>query len=100
VLSGAFAAHFPASLSAGNESEGTAIDRSQALARHTLGEDAYDAAADRGAAMDDNEVVRYAVSEFQRVAALLAETGVSAPYAPPGPASGPQPTTAVPPRSA
>jgi hypothetical protein len=37
--------------------------------------------------MDEDEVVRYAVGEFQRVAALLAEPGVQAPEAPPGPAS-------------
>jgi hypothetical protein len=100
VLSGALAAHFPASLSARNESELRAIDRSQALARHSLGEAAYDAAADRGAAMDENKVVEYAVGEFRRVARLLAEPGARAPHAPPGPASGPQATTTVPPRPA
>jgi hypothetical protein len=96
VLSGAFAAHFPASISASNEGEQRAIDRSQALARDALGEAAYDAAASRGAGMDDNEVVRYAVGEFQRVAALLAEPGAGAPHAPPGPGSGPQAATTVP----
>jgi hypothetical protein len=54
----------------------TATGKTQALARYALGEAAYDAAASRGAAMDDNEVVRYAVSEFQRVATLLARPGV------------------------
>jgi hypothetical protein len=78
VLSGAVAAHFPASLSARNERERRAADRSQALVRHTLGEAAYDAAVGRGAAMDEDEVVRYAVGEFQRVAALLAKPGVRA----------------------
>ena len=46
--------------------------------------------------MDENEVVRYAVGEFQRVAALLAEPGARAPHASKGPASGPSGTTAVP----
>jgi uncharacterized membrane protein len=70
VLSGAFAAH---SLSAQNDNERRAIDQTQALARDTLGEAAYDAAVDRGAAMDQDEVVRYAVGEMRRVAALLAQ---------------------------
>ena len=100
MLSGALAAHFPASISAMNENERTATGKTQALARDALGEAAYDAAAGRGAAMDDNEVVRYAVGEFQRVAALLAQPGARAPHAPPGPASGPQATTTVPPRPA
>jgi hypothetical protein len=38
--------------------------------------------------MDDDEVVRYAVGEFRRVAALLSEPGARAPDALPGPASG------------
>jgi predicted ATPase len=92
VLSGAFAAHFPASISADNENERVAAGQTQALAQHTLGETAYSAAAGRGAAMDDDEVVRYAVSELRRVAALLAEPGARAPHAPPGPVSEPQAT--------
>jgi hypothetical protein len=68
--------------------------------RRELGEAAYVAAAGRGAAMDDDEIVRYAVGEFQRVAALLAEPGAPAPPAPPGPASGPHATTTTPPRPA
>jgi hypothetical protein len=100
VLSGALAAHFPASISADNEHERTAAGKTQALARHALGETAYNAATGRGAAMDDNEVVRYAVSEFQRIAALLAQPGAQAPHAQPGPAPQPRATTAGPPRSA
>jgi predicted ATPase len=100
VLSSAFAAHFPASISARNENEQVATGKTQALARHALGEAAYVAAAGRGAAMDDDEIVRYAVGEFQRVAALLAEPGAPAPPAPPGPASGPHATTTTPPRPA
>jgi predicted ATPase len=100
VLSGALAAQFPAPLSARTENEQRSTGQTQALARHALGEAAYDAAAGRGAAMDEDEVVRYAVGEFQRVAALLAQPGARAPEAPPGPAYGPQPTIAVPPRPA
>jgi hypothetical protein len=58
-----------------------------APARYTLGEAAYNAVLRRGAAMDEDEVVWYAVSVFQRVAALLAQPGAQVPYAPPGPAS-------------
>jgi len=85
VLSGAFSAHFPASISAMHEDERMAIDEAQSLARHTLGEAACNAALGRGAAMDEDEVVGYAVGEFQRVAALLAEPGAQAPESPPGP---------------
>jgi hypothetical protein len=80
--------------------ERRATSQTQVLARHALDEAAYDAAAGRGAAMDDDEVVRYAVGEFQRVAALLAQPGAQAPHAPPSPASGPQATVTVPPRPA
>jgi hypothetical protein len=80
VLSGAVAAHFQ-SIPARNDNERRATDRTQPLVRHALGDAAYDAAAGRGAAMDDDEIVRYAVGEFQRVAALLAQPGVSAPHA-------------------
>jgi hypothetical protein len=89
VLSGASAAHFPGSVSAWYELMVT--DQAEALARHALGEAAYDAAAGRGAAMDEDEVVRYAVGEFQRVAALLAEPDARVPEAPPVPASEPRP---------
>jgi hypothetical protein len=74
-----------------------ATGQNQALARHALGEAAYGAAAGRGAAMDEDEVVGYTVGEFQRVAALLAEPGAQAPHTPPDPASGAQRTTAGPP---
>jgi hypothetical protein len=100
VLAGALAAHFPASISTRNEGERRATDKTQALARDALGEAAYDAALSRGAAMDDDETVGYAVSEFRRVAALLEELGARASHVPPGPASGPHATTAVPPRPA
>jgi hypothetical protein len=90
VLSGALAAHFPTSTSARTEQERAATAKTRALARDTLGAAAYDAAAGRGAAMDEDQVVGYAVGELQRVAALLAQPGAQAPHAPPGPAPGPQ----------
>jgi hypothetical protein len=85
VLSGAVAAHFPGSILALHENERRATGKTQALAQHTLGEAAYNAAAGRGAAMDEDEVVRYAVSEFQRVAARLAQPGARAPHPTAGP---------------
>jgi hypothetical protein len=94
VLSGAFSEHF---ISAGNEREQMATDQTQVLAWHALGETAYHAAFGRGAAMDDDEVVQYAVGEFRRVAGLLSEPGARAPDAPLGPASG---TITGPPRPA
>jgi predicted ATPase len=95
VLSGAVAAHFPGSVSAGLQNELMVTDQAQALARHALGAAAYDAAAGRGATMDEDEIVAYAVGEFQRVAEMLGQPGEQAPLAPPGPASGPQPATEV-----
>jgi hypothetical protein len=67
MLSGALAAHFPGSISDWYENEQTATGQTQALARDKLGEAAYTAAVGCGAAMDDDQVVRYAVGEFQRV---------------------------------
>jgi hypothetical protein len=98
VLSGAVAAHFPGSISSWYENEQIAASQTQTLARHALGEAAYDAALGRGAAMDDDEVVRYAVSEFQRITALLAQPGAQVPHLPPDLVSAPQGTTPVPPR--
>ena len=100
VLPGALAAHFPGPISAIYENERTATGQTQAPARHTLGEAPYNAALRRGAAMDEDEVVGYPVSEFRRIAALLARPGAQVPYAPPGPAYGPPATTAVPSRPA
>lgn len=84
VLSGAFSAHFPASISAMHKDERMAIDEAQSLVRDALGEAAYSAALARGAAMDDDEVVGYAQGEFRRLAALRAEPGAQAPESPPG----------------
>jgi hypothetical protein len=98
VLSGAVAAHFPGFPSSWYEDERGAAEQEQALVRHALGEAIYDAALSRGAAMDEDEVVRYAVAEFQRVAAMLAQPGARAPHVLPRAAS--HGTTAVPPRPA
>ena len=86
VLSGAFSAHFPPSISAVHKGERMEIREAQSLARRALGEAAYGAAVGRGAAMDDDEVVGYAQGEVRRVAALLAGSGEQAPESQPGPA--------------
>ena len=86
VLSGAFSAHFPPDISAVHEDEKMGIGEAQSLARHALGEAGFSAALGRGAAMDDDEVVAYAMGEFDRLAALRAEAGAQAPESPPGPA--------------
>jgi hypothetical protein len=59
--------------------------QTQALARDALGETAYDTALSRGAEMDEDEVARYAVGEFQRVAGLLAQPGTERPRVRPAP---------------
>ena len=71
VLSGAFSAHFPPSISAVHKDERMEIREAQSLARHALGEAAYSTALGRGAAMDDDELVGYALGEVRRLAALL-----------------------------
>jgi len=86
VLSGAFSAHFPPDISAVHQNVKMGIGEAQSLARHALGEAAYGAALGRGAAMDDDEVVGYALGEFRRLAAQRAEPRAQAPESPPGPA--------------
>ena len=86
VLAGAFSAHFPPTVSAVHEDARMAIAEAHSLARRALGEAAHGAALGRGAAMDDDEVVGYALGELRRVAALLAEPGAQPPESPPGPA--------------
>ena len=83
VLSGAFSAHFPPSISAVHRGERMEIREAQSLARRALGEAANGAALARGTAMDDDEVVGYAQGEVRRVAALLAGSGEQAPELPP-----------------
>jgi len=53
-------------------------------ARRALGEAAYSIALEQGATMDDHEVADYALGEFRRLAALLAEPAAQAPELPPG----------------
>ncbi len=78
VLSGAATANF-APVGDIYPDERPDMDQGLRPAREALGEAAYDAALGRGAAMDDNEVVGYAVGEFRQVAAMLAESGTQAP---------------------
>jgi hypothetical protein len=54
------------------------IAEAQSVARRTLGEAACNAALARGAAMDDDELVGYALGEFRRLAAQL-RTGTRGP---------------------
>ena len=86
VLSGAFSAHFPPGISAVHQDVTMGIEEAQSLARHALGEAAYRAALARGAAMDEDELVQYALSEYRRLADMRAEPGPQAPESPPGPA--------------
>jgi predicted ATPase/class 3 adenylate cyclase len=86
VLSGAFSAHFPPSIDPLQKGERMEIGEAQSLARRALGQAAYSTTVGRGAAMDDDEVVEYAQSEFRRLAALRAEPGTQAAESPPGPA--------------
>jgi predicted ATPase/class 3 adenylate cyclase len=85
VLSGAFSAHFPLDISAVNDDEKMGIAEAQSLARRTLGEAACSAALALGAAMDDDELARYAQGEFRRLA-LPEQPRAQAPESPPGPA--------------
>jgi len=86
VLAGAFSAHFPPSIDPLQKDERMEISEAQSLARHALGQATYSAALERGTAMDDDEVVEYAQSEFRRLAALRAEPGTQPAEARPGPA--------------
>jgi predicted ATPase/transcriptional regulator with XRE-family HTH domain len=83
VLAGAVSAHFPLSVAATYQYERLGIDEAQIPARRALGEAAYSTAFRRGAAMDDDEVTDYALREFRRLAALIAEPDMQAPEAPP-----------------
>jgi predicted ATPase/DNA-binding XRE family transcriptional regulator len=86
VLAGAVSARFALSLASIREDERLEIDQAQAPARRALGQAAYSTALQRGAAMDDHEVTDYALDQFRRLAALLAEPGDQAPESTPGPA--------------
>jgi predicted ATPase/class 3 adenylate cyclase len=82
VLSGAISAHFPSSILPVREGGRVEMDEAQSLARDALGEAAYSTALGRGAAMDDDQVIGYALGEFQRVAALIGEPAAQAPESP------------------
>ena len=73
VLAGAVAARFALSLANIREDERLEIDQAQAPARRALGQAACSTALQRGAEMDDHEVTEYALGQFRRLAALLAE---------------------------
>jgi predicted ATPase len=83
VLAGAVSAHFPLSIAATYHYERLEIDEALVPARRALGEAGYGAALGRGAAMNDHEVADYALGEFRRLAALLAESGAQALDSPP-----------------
>ena len=63
ILAGAVSAHFAVT----NANVRLDIDEAQILARRALGEAAYRAALGRGAVMEDDEVVGYALGELQRL---------------------------------
>jgi predicted ATPase/transcriptional regulator with XRE-family HTH domain len=86
VLAGAVSARFPLSLSTIDKDEQLDIDQAQVSARRALGQAIYSTALRRGAAMDDHEVADYALSQFRRLAVLLAEPGTQGPESTPGPA--------------
>ena len=77
VLAGAVSAKFPFSLASIDNDEQLELVEAQVPARRALGEAACGAAHARGAAMDDHEVVDYALGLFRRLAALLTEPGTT-----------------------
>jgi predicted ATPase/class 3 adenylate cyclase len=79
ILTGAVTGHFPVTAGNIHAQEQAEIDDAQSLARSALGEAAYNTALGRGAAMDNHETSAYALGEFRRVTAMLAEPGAQAP---------------------
>jgi predicted ATPase/DNA-binding XRE family transcriptional regulator len=67
ILSGAVSANFTVTAATATASGWLEIDAAQGLARRALGEAAYTAALRRGAAMNDDQVVVYALGEFRRL---------------------------------
>jgi predicted ATPase/DNA-binding XRE family transcriptional regulator len=67
ILSGAVSAHFTVMVPSVTANVWLDIDESQVLASRTLGEPAYSSALRRGAAMDGDEVVDYALAQFGRL---------------------------------
>ena len=82
ILAGAFSAHFPPDLTPVHQDVKLDIGEAQALARRALGMAAYNTALARGAAMDNDQVVKYAQGEYRRLAAprrtRRAGTGITA----------------------
>jgi hypothetical protein len=87
VLAGADSARFALSVAAIYPDERLGIDEAQGTARRALGEADYSRALGRGAAMDDDEVIDYALGQFRRVAALIGEPDAQAPESPPAQSS-------------
>jgi predicted ATPase/class 3 adenylate cyclase len=79
VLAGADLAHSALSVVNIYRDERLEIDEAQAAARRALGEGAYSTALGQGAAMDDDEVADYALGEFRRLVAVLAEPSTQTP---------------------
>jgi hypothetical protein len=79
VLTGAVSAHFALSVVNIYRDERLEIDEAQAAARRALGEAAYCMALGQGAAMDDDQIADYALGEFRRLVAVLAEPNTQAP---------------------
>ncbi len=84
VLAGALSARFPPGISALHEDERLGIGEAQSLARRALGEAAYSAALTQGAAMDDDQVVKYAQGECRRLASVPTKPGARAAESPRG----------------
>ena len=79
VLAGADLAHSALSVVNIYRDERLEFDEAQAAARRALGEAAYSTALGQGAAMDDDEVADYALGEFRRLVAVLAEPDTQTP---------------------
>jgi len=72
ILAGAVSAHFAVAVGNVHSQEQAEIDDAQSNVRCALGEAAYTTALRRGAAMDDHQMVDYALAEFRRLTALTA----------------------------
>ena len=79
VLAGANLAHSALSVVNIYRDERLEFDEAQAAARRALGEAAYSMALGQGAAMNDDEVADYALGEFRRLVAMLAESNTQTP---------------------
>jgi predicted ATPase/DNA-binding XRE family transcriptional regulator len=72
ILAGAVSAHFTVAVGNIHAQEQAEIDDAQSTVRRALGEAAYTTALRRGAAMDDHQMVDYALAEFRRLTAPTA----------------------------